>query len=67
MDRTEWLTKVRLQSEVLYDHIAPAYWDTFGLYPNASHQRYVNKILVGWQPTAPSSMQPVAPDVMMAC
>ncbi len=31
MERTEWLKKMRAQSEALYDHISPEYWVRFGL------------------------------------
>lgn len=36
---------MRAQSEALYDHIAPAYWVKFGLYPDAAHQQFIEKFL----------------------
>ena len=45
MDRAEWLKKMRAQSEALYDHIAPAYWITFGFYPNEAHREFIGKFL----------------------
>jgi SAM-dependent methyltransferase len=45
MDRAEWLKKIRLQTEAQYDHLAPAYWDKYGFYPNATHLRFVQKLL----------------------
>jgi SAM-dependent methyltransferase len=45
MERVEWLTKVRLQTEELYDHIAPLYWESFGFYPNSTHRQFVEKLL----------------------
>jgi hypothetical protein len=31
VERADWLKKMRTQAEALYDHLAPAYWVTFGL------------------------------------
>jgi len=45
MERVEWLKKVRAQTEALYDHLAPAYWITFGFYPNATHRQFIEKFL----------------------
>jgi len=45
MERTEWLQKMRAQAEALYDHLAPAYWVTFGLYANTAHGQFVQKFL----------------------
>jgi 2-polyprenyl-3-methyl-5-hydroxy-6-metoxy-1,4-benzoquinol methylase len=45
IDRAEWLKKVRAQAEALYDHLAPAYWVTFGLYANAAHRQFIEKFL----------------------
>jgi 2-polyprenyl-3-methyl-5-hydroxy-6-metoxy-1,4-benzoquinol methylase len=45
MERSEWLKMVRLQTESLYDHIAPLYWETFGFYPNTTHRRFIDKLL----------------------
>jgi SAM-dependent methyltransferase len=45
MERAEWLKKVRLQAEALYDHGAPAYWVKFGMYPDAPHRQFIEKFL----------------------
>ena len=45
MERAEWLNKVRAQAEALYDHLAPAYWAKFGLYPDATHRQFIEKFL----------------------
>lgn len=45
MERAEWLRKMRARTEALYDHLAPAYGVTFGLYANAVHRRFVAKLL----------------------
>jgi 2-polyprenyl-3-methyl-5-hydroxy-6-metoxy-1,4-benzoquinol methylase len=45
MQRSEWLKKVRIQAEALYDHIAPAYWAKFGLSPDASHRQFIELFL----------------------
>jgi SAM-dependent methyltransferase len=45
MDRVDWLKKLRAQAETLYDHLAPAYWVTFGLYANVTHLRFLEKFL----------------------
>lgn len=45
MNRADWLKKLRVQAEALYDHLAPAYWVTFGLYANATHLRFIGKFL----------------------
>ena len=45
MDRAEWLKKIRLQAEALYDHLAPAYWVKFGTYPDAPHRQFLEKFL----------------------
>jgi SAM-dependent methyltransferase len=45
MEREEWLAKMRAQAEALYDHLAPAYWVKFGLYPNQTHRRFIEKFL----------------------
>ncbi len=50
MERSEWLKKIRHQMEELYDHVAPAYWDNFGLYDNTVHRQFVNKLLGQLQP-----------------
>ncbi len=45
MERSEWLQKVRTQTEELYDRIAPAYWVRFGFYDNESHRRFIAEFL----------------------
>ena len=45
MERAEWLKKMRTQAEALYDHLAPAYWVSFGLYANTTHRRFIEKFL----------------------
>jgi len=45
VERAEWLKKMRAQAEALYDHLAPAYWVTFGLYANAAHRQFIEKFL----------------------
>lgn len=45
MERAEWLRKMRTQAEALYDHLAPAYWVTFGVQPNSTHHQFVRKFL----------------------
>ena len=45
MERAEWLKKMRAHAEALYDHLAPAYWVTFGFYPNAAHCQFIAKFL----------------------
>ena len=45
MERAEFLKQMREISEVIYDHISPAYWVTFGLYANETHREYIQKFL----------------------
>ena len=45
MERAEWLKKMRIMAEALYDHIAPAYWEKFGLYPDPTHRQFMEKLL----------------------
>ena len=45
MEREEWLKKVRSQTELLYDQLAPAYWITFGFYANTMHIQFIEKLL----------------------
>ncbi len=45
MERAEWLRKIRFQAESLYDHLAPAFWVTFGNYPNSTHLQYIHMLL----------------------
>ncbi len=45
MERAEWLKQMRQMAEALYDHIAPDYWGTYGLYENETHLRYLQKFL----------------------
>ena len=45
MERAEWLKKWRGMAEDLYDHIAPAYWDKFGLGMDDMHRKFMEKFL----------------------
>ena len=45
MERAEWLKKMRTQAEALYDHLAPAYWVSSGLYANTTHRQFIEKFL----------------------
>ena len=45
MERAEWLRKMRSQSEELYDRIAPAFWESYGLYSNETHRQFIEKFL----------------------
>jgi hypothetical protein len=45
VERAEWLKKVRIMAEALYDHGAPAYWVRYGLYPDQTHRRFIEKFL----------------------
>ncbi len=45
MERTEWLHQMRSMSEAIYNQLSPDYWVRFGLYPNETHQRYLQKFL----------------------
>jgi 2-polyprenyl-3-methyl-5-hydroxy-6-metoxy-1,4-benzoquinol methylase len=45
MEREEWLKKMRAHTEALYDHFAPAYWVTFGLYDDGMHHQFIEKVL----------------------
>jgi 2-polyprenyl-3-methyl-5-hydroxy-6-metoxy-1,4-benzoquinol methylase len=45
MERAEWLNQVRQQTEAVYDHLAPAFWVTFGFYENAMHRQFIDKML----------------------
>src|SRR5512146_2266448 len=45
MQRAEWLKKMRAQAEALYDHLAPAYWISFGMQPDPVHREFVRKLL----------------------
>ena len=45
MQRAEWLRQMRDMTEVLYDHVAPEYWDNFGLYENEAHQEYLRRFI----------------------
>jgi SAM-dependent methyltransferase len=38
---------MRLQAEMLYDPLAPAYWVKFGLYGNEKHRQFIGKFLEG--------------------
>ncbi len=50
MERTEWLNLIRHQTEQLYDHIAPLYWESFGFYPNSTHRQFIEKFLGRMRP-----------------
>ena len=45
MERAEWLRRMRAHTEALYDHLAPGYWVTFGLYDNEVHRQFIEKFL----------------------
>jgi hypothetical protein len=45
VERSEWLKKMRLQTEALYDQLSPQYWVTFGFYENETHLAYLQKFL----------------------
>jgi 2-polyprenyl-3-methyl-5-hydroxy-6-metoxy-1,4-benzoquinol methylase len=45
MERAEWLKKMRAMAEALYDHLAPAYWVKYGLYPDPPHRQFMEKFL----------------------
>ena len=45
MERAEWLKMMRAQAEALYDQLAPAYWVKYGLYPDATHRQFIEKLL----------------------
>lgn len=46
MDRTSWLLERRSEAEERYDTLwAPFYGEKFGLYPNATHQQFMQEFL----------------------
>ena len=45
MERAEWLKKIKLQAERLYDQIAPTYWDRWGCETDDVHQRFIDLFL----------------------
>jgi hypothetical protein len=45
VERAEWLKKMRTHAEALYNHLAPAYWVTFGLYANTTHRQFIEMFL----------------------
>jgi 2-polyprenyl-3-methyl-5-hydroxy-6-metoxy-1,4-benzoquinol methylase len=45
MERAEWLKKMRAMAEALYDHLAPAWWVKYGLYPDLPHRQFIEKFL----------------------
>ncbi len=45
MERAEWLKQMRSKAEVLYDHISPLYWVTFGVYEDTVHQENLQAFL----------------------
>jgi hypothetical protein len=50
MEQAQWLKRIRLQSEALYDHIAPLNWESFGFYPNSTHLQFIDKFLEQLRP-----------------
>lgn len=52
MKRTEWLATMRARDRTLYDLAAPAYWVSFGLYPNATHRAFIGKLLARLAPNS---------------
>lgn len=45
IERTEWLKRMRLLTEELYDHLSPLYWVKFGLRADPVHNAYLQKLL----------------------
>jgi SAM-dependent methyltransferase len=45
MERAEWLKKMQVQAETLYDQVAPQYWVTFGLTADETHRQYLQEFL----------------------
>jgi len=46
MDRSIWLKEIRHETEEKYDTLwAPEYGEKWGLYPNATHQQFIQKFL----------------------
>jgi len=46
IDRIEWLKEKRREAEEQYNTIwAPLYGEKYGLYPNATHERFIQKVL----------------------
>jgi len=45
MERTEWLKKIRIMAESLYDHGAPSYWVNLGVHIDDMHREFINKFL----------------------
>ena len=46
MDRIDWLKQMRGEAEKRYDNLwAPLYGEKWGLYPNATHQQFIQKFL----------------------
>lgn len=45
MDRSTWLNEMRRVCEEKYDNYAPLYWDTYGLYSNLTHQKFIQEFL----------------------
>ncbi len=50
MERSEWLKTVRTQLETIYDHLSPLFWVKFGLYDNATHLQFIEKLLSRMSP-----------------
>ncbi len=45
MEREEWLKKMRVQAEKLYDHGAPASWVIWGMFIDDTHRRFIDKFV----------------------
>lgn len=46
MDRSEWLIEKRREAEAQYDTVwSPQYGEKWGLYGNATHQQFIQKLL----------------------
>ena len=45
MERAEWLKQMQAMTEVIYDHLSPQYWVSFGLYENETHLEFLQKFL----------------------
>ncbi len=45
MERTEWLKKIRIMAEALYDHGAPVYWVKYGLDMTPIHRKFMQAFL----------------------
>ncbi len=45
MERAEWLKRMRVMAEALYDHFSPDYWVRFGQDVDEMHREYLQKFL----------------------